>query len=183
MKTVVVYKSRYGSTGKYAHWIAEETGGDIFEASSVNGDVLGDYDVIIYGGSLHALGIVGFSVIKRNFERIKDKKLIVFSVGMSPAYPEAMEEVKKNNFTPAMTGKIEYFHLRGGFNFKKLNLMDKVLMFMMKQKIRINGRKRPLTNDEKGMLAAYKGPIDWTKKSSIEPILKSLNEFSKIMGG
>ena len=66
-KIAVVYKSKYGSTEKYAHWIAEDVKADIFKADNVKLDILLDYDTIVYCGGLYAGGILGFSLIKKNY--------------------------------------------------------------------------------------------------------------------
>lgn len=58
-KTAVVFKSKYGSTKKYAQWIAEELSCDIFERKNVKSDDLEAYDTVIYGGGLYAGGVKG----------------------------------------------------------------------------------------------------------------------------
>ena len=50
--TAVIYKSKYGSTKKYAEWIGEELECDVLETGSVSADTLKKYDTIIYGGGL-----------------------------------------------------------------------------------------------------------------------------------
>ena len=35
MKTVVIYKSRYGYTEKYAKWLSEKLNADLFEAAEI----------------------------------------------------------------------------------------------------------------------------------------------------
>ena len=57
MKTIVIYKSKTGFVRKYAEWIAEDLLADIFEVSKVNINMLAKYDTVIFGGSLHAVGI------------------------------------------------------------------------------------------------------------------------------
>ena len=79
-KTIVIYKSKYGSTKQYAKWIAQEVKGDLFENSEVDVSDLQDYDNIVLGGSLHAVGIKGVKVLTENFDRLKDKQLIVLSL-------------------------------------------------------------------------------------------------------
>ena len=69
MKTVVVYKSISGFTKKYAEWIAEELEADLFRKEKINIAILLKYDIIIYGGSLHAVGISGVSIIKNNLNK------------------------------------------------------------------------------------------------------------------
>ena len=74
MNTVVVYKSKYGSTKKYAEWIAEELKCDIFDMKNITVDFLLKYDVIIYGGGLYAEIINGLYIITKNFDKFKDNE-------------------------------------------------------------------------------------------------------------
>lgn len=83
MKSIaIVYKSKYGSTKKYAQWITEEIRGDLFESSEVTTNKLMEYDIIVYGGGLYASGIAGISVITKNFDALKHKDIIIFTVGL-----------------------------------------------------------------------------------------------------
>jgi len=168
-KTVVVYKSKYGSTKKYAEWIAKAVDADILPHSKATIDKLLTYDIIIYGGVLYALGIIGFSLIKDNYARFKEKKLIVFSVGASPARKQALEDVMAKNFTDEMRENIHYFHLRGGLNYKKMNFIDKTLMFLLMKKI---ARMKPEERDEdsKALFATYGKTVDFSSEKNIQPI-------------
>jgi flavodoxin len=47
-----MYFSKYGSTKKYAEWIAEELNGDIFDIKNVKNSSLDDYSTIILGSGL-----------------------------------------------------------------------------------------------------------------------------------
>jgi len=78
---VVVYKSKYGSSEKYAKWIAEALSADIFKSNEIKPDKLEAYTTIIYCGGLYVGGILGFSLIKNNYSKLRDKKLIVAAVG------------------------------------------------------------------------------------------------------
>lgn len=169
-KTVVIYGSKYGSAKKYAEWIAEELAGDLIEFTQITADDMAEYETIIYGGSLYAVGILGFELIKKNFDRIKDKKVIVFSVGASPARPEAVAHIIKHNFPDEIKSRVTHFHLRGGFDFSKLNLFHKFLMWLMKMIIL---RKKPenRSEDEKGLLKSFSTPADFKTKEAIKPIV------------
>ncbi|MBN2219094.1 MAG: flavodoxin [Kosmotogaceae bacterium] len=179
-RTVVLYKTRYGSSKKYAEWIAEEVQGDLFDIEDVDPERLQDCDCIVFGGSLYATGIIGLSTIKENFESIENKKVIIFSVGASPARTEVIEDIKAKNFSPEIAEKIEFFHLRGGFDFKRLRLVDKILMTLLKSKLKAKRRRgEELSSDEKGMLAAYKTAVDFTNRKAIEPIVESVRRFTQ----
>ncbi|NMF07222.1 flavodoxin domain-containing protein [Clostridium beijerinckii] len=174
MKTVVIYKSKTGFTKKYAKWIAEELSADIFNASKMNINTLNKYDTIIYGGSLYAVGIIGVGLIKKNINKLKDKRLVVFATGASPLRDNVINEVINKNFTVDEQKYIKFFYLRGGFNYNKLSSFDKFLMTLLKWKIK-NKKKEDLSADEKGMLAIYDKPVDFTDKKNIEKIITYVN--------
>ncbi len=169
MKTVVVYKSISGFTKKYAEWIAEELETDLLRLKKIDIDILLKYDTIIYGGSLHAVGISGVNIIKNNLNRLKDKNIIVFTTGASPSKESAISEVKDSNFSVEEQKQIQFYYFRGGFDFNKLNFTNKILMTLMKWKIKLKCHKTP---DEKGMLAAFSKPMDFTKKENIKELLE-----------
>jgi menaquinone-dependent protoporphyrinogen IX oxidase len=174
MKTVVIYKSKTGFTKKYANWIAEALSADIFEVSKISSIVLNSYDTIIYGGSLHAVGINGIKLMTKNIDRLKGKKLVIFATGVSPARTNEINEVINKNFTQEQQRYIKFFYLRGGFDYSKLTPFDKVLMTILKWKI--NKKKgKDLTPDEIGMLTVYNNPVDFTRKKNINEIIAYVN--------
>jgi len=137
MNTIVVYKSKTGFVRNYAEWFAEELSADIFEVSKVNINMITKYDTLVYGGSLHAAGINGVKFITKNFDKLKDKKLVVFASGASLSSEKVIKEVVTNNFTSDQQKSIEFFYLRGGFNYNKLPTFDKVLMTLLNWKIKV----------------------------------------------
>lgn len=172
MKTVVIYKSNTGFTKKYAEWIAEELSADIFDVKDIDANKLEPYEAVIYGGSLYASGIKGIKFIKRNLDKLKDKKVAVFATGASPAREETICEVRDENFTPEQQKHIKFFYFRGGFNYDKLKLFDKSLMTLMRWILK---RKKELTPDERGMLAIYDNPVDFTDRKYIDEIVAYIN--------
>jgi flavodoxin len=169
MKTVVVYKSISGFTKKYAEWIAEELEADLFRIEKIDIDLLLKYDLIIYGGSLHAVGISGVKIIKNNLNKLRDKNIIIFTTGASLSKESTVSEVKNSNFSIEEQKQIQFYYFRGGFDFNKLNLINKILMTLLKWKIKLKRDKIP---DERGILAAYSKPVDFTKKENIKELLE-----------
>ncbi|OBR95496.1 flavodoxin [Clostridium ragsdalei P11] len=174
MKIVVIYKSKTGFTKKYAEWISKELSADIFDAANVNINMLAKYDTIIYGGSLYAVGIIGINLITKNFNKLRNKKIVVFATGASPSRDEVITEVRNKNFTTDQQKSIKFFYLRGGFNYSKLNIFDKFLMTLLKWKIK-NKKQEDLSSDEIGMLSIYDKPVDYTNKKNIENIITYIN--------
>ncbi|WP_088225662.1 flavodoxin domain-containing protein [Desulfosporosinus sp. FKB] len=172
MKTVVIYRSKTGFAQKYAEWLSKELSADRFDVSSVTVNMLEAYDTIIYGGGLYAVGINGLKFITNNLDKLKDKKIVVFATGLSLSKDEVINDVFKKNFTPEQQKLIKFFYLRGGFDYKKLNVVDKVLMNLLKISIKWKEkRNKPLTSDEKGMLSIYDKSTDFTCKTKIDEIV------------
>jgi menaquinone-dependent protoporphyrinogen IX oxidase len=168
MKTIVIYKSKSGFVKKYAAWIAAELSADLYEASQVTVGGLTAYDTVIYGGGLYVGGINGVKLITQNLDKLIGKKVVVFASGATPPRTEALDEVQNKNFTTEQLRRIRFFYLRGGFDYSQLTPVDKILMNLLKWKLK---RKQELTADERGMLAAYAHPVDFTRKKNIDDLI------------
>ena len=175
MKTIVVYKSKTGFTKKYAQWIAEQLSADIFNISEVNINTLIKYGTIIYGGSLYAVGILGIDLINKNIDKLKDKKILVFATGVSPLSDKAINDITSKNFTQEQLKFINFFYLRGGFNYNKLNFFDKFLMTLLKWKIK-SKKKEELIPDETLMLSIFHESVDYTKKENINELISFIKK-------
>lgn len=169
--TLVIYKSKSGFTKQYAQWIAEELDADLREQADTKAQDMLPYKAIVYGGGLYAVGINGISLLKDNYDKLRDKRVAVFACGASPGRPEDLDAIQKHNFTPAMQGSARFFYFRGGFDFSKLGVKDKILMTLLRKKI--EGKKsEELTDDERGMLSLYGSPMDYTKREEIAPLVQ-----------
>jgi len=176
MRIIVVFKSKTGFTRKYAEMIADELAADIYEVPKITLEKLKNYDVIIFGGGLYAGGINGINLIKKNLSELKEKKIVVFATGATPGREDEVKYMKDTNFTDFELENIKFFYLRGGFDYNNLNLVDRILMSMLKFKLK---RKKELSIDEKGMLEAYSTPLDFTSRKNIEKLILFINKELK----
>lgn len=172
MKSIVVYESKYGSTEKYAKWIGEELNCKVSKIGDTNIEDLLNYDNIVFGGWLHAGSIKGLKQIYKDIDKLKNKNIIVFSVGLSIMDDKVFEEVNKNNFKDMEN--IKHFYLRGAFNYKNLTASDKLMMNMFKMMLK-KQKEEEMDENTKGMLDAYTTPVDFTDKDSIKPIIEAIN--------
>lgn len=171
MKTIVVYKSKYGYTKKYAEWIAESLGCDIKENASL-ADIAG-YDAVICGGGIYAGRVNGAKLIAKNLEKLSGKKLVLFAVGSNPGRPEELEAFWKQALEENVRLNVPHFYLRGGFDYGKLGSVDRLMMNMMKKMLL---KKEELTEDDKGLLAAYETPVDFTDRKNLSGLLDIFSE-------
>lgn len=175
-KIAVIYKSNYGSTKKYAQWISEHLKADLFEQSEVLIDELDLYNTIIYGGGLYASGIIGSSFIKNNYEKLKQKQLIVFTVGLAATDDESIfKPIIDKNFSEKMQSNIKFFHLRGSINYKQLSISHKLLMFLLKTKLSFKD-KRSFSIEDKQFIATYGKLANFTNQERLKPLLAYVNK-------
>ena len=171
-KTIVVYRSKSGFTKKYAELIAKETGADIAEGK-VRLSRLQLYDTVVFGGGLYISGIGGAGFIQRCIDALSGKRIIVFAQGASPLREGIEDEIRDKNFSAEQQSKIQFFLLRGGFDFAKLPPFYKVLMSLMKRRLQ---RTKEPTADERGMLAAYDTPVDFVSEKMAAPVIEAIKE-------
>lgn len=168
-KVVVIYKSKYGTIKRYAGWIALKLEADLYEVSDIRNKDLKNYDLIIFGGPLYVGKIKGVSFINKNADRLLDKKLIIFTVGMMSENESYKNDMIKSNFDENISKNIKLFYFRGKFNYNELNLIDKVLMKFMKGKIE---SKSKLNEDDKNILKGFYEEVDLSDKKSINSLLE-----------
>ena len=135
MKTIVIYKSKYGSTKTYANWIAEELSCEAVDAKNININDLTQYDTIIYGGGLYAEVINGVILITKNLDKLKDKKIIVYSTGITPLeYRNYYDKlVLEKNFKPEMLEKIKVYNFLGKMILDELSLVHRTAIKGLKK--------------------------------------------------
>lgn len=168
MKTAVIYWSKSGYVKNYAFWLSDALKADLFNGMDIDYNELEHYDTLIFGGGLYAVGINGVKSMKEAMKRYREKEIIVFACGASPPRDEVKKEVFEKNFDEKERYRIRFHYFRGGFDYDRLKFMDRILMRLMKFNL---NRKKQLTPDEKGMLAAYDHPVDFTRKENLSGIV------------
>ena len=135
MNAIVIYKTKYGSTKQYAEWIAEELGCNFIDAKNVKADNLLEYDTIIYGGGLYAEVINGVSLITKNIEKLRDKKIIIYTTGITPAdvtdYYNG--EVLERNFKNGVPENIKIFNYLGRMVQDELTPVHRAALVSLKK--------------------------------------------------
>ncbi|MBC5997891.1 flavodoxin [Romboutsia ilealis] len=171
METIVIYKSKTGFTKRYAEFIAEDLDAEIYELQEIKIEDINKYDTIVYGGGLYAGSINGIDFINKNIDNFKKHKIIVFATGLCTGSDDEVNNIKDSNFNKEQIKNIDFFYLRGGFNFNTLTILDKILMILMKLKLMF---KKNLNNDEKSMLNAYDHPVDFVDRKNISKLINSV---------
>lgn len=171
MNTIVIYKTKYGSTKTYAQWIAESLGCEICDAKSINAHDLTQYDTIVYGGGLYAEVINGVSLITKNLELLKGKKIAVYTTGITPLdcrdYYDKM--VIEKNFKPEIRNKIKVFNFMGKMVLSELSIVHRTALKTLK-KIMLS--KQNPSDMEKLLIDLCDADGDFCNKDDIIPLVE-----------
>ena len=116
MKIALVYKSSTGFTERYAKYIAEETGADLFKYTERKIIKSCDYDILVFGSSIIAARISGvewFDKVKKEF-----KHSYLFVTGANPK--ENNPDLEKYLEAEKAKGH-DAFYMPGGLNYEKMS--------------------------------------------------------------
>lgn len=170
MKTIVVYKSKYGSTRTYAEWIGERLNSRVVEAGSITISDLMEYDTIIYGGGLYAEVIGGVQIITKNLDSLADKKIAIFTTGITPLdcreYYDDMVIAK--NFRKGKPDNVRVFNYMGKMILSELTPVHRGALKTLKK---IMTAKKNPTDMEKLLITLCDADGDFTDKEAIEELI------------
>jgi len=171
MSKIVIYKSRYGSTKAYAKWIAEELGCEAVEAKTVKAEDLERYDTIVYGGGLYAEIINGVSLITKNLDKLSDKKIAVFSTGITPLDCREYYDtyVIEKNFKNGVPENVRIFNFMGKMILDELTFPHRAAIKTLKKIM--SGKEKP-TEMEILLAELCDADGDFTDKSAIKDLVE-----------
>lgn len=175
MKGIVIYKSKYGSTKKYAEWISERTGFDCVESGKTNAKQLADYDTVIFGGGIYASGIAGISFLKKNIVALNGKKVIAFCCGASPYDETFLNEIRNMNLKDELAS-VPLYYCRGACSLDGMSFKDKTLCKILRKSLE---KKDPKDYAvwEAALVEAVDIGKDWTDIKYIDPIVEACNKL------
>lgn len=171
-KGIILYRSKYGATAKYAEWLAEETCFDIMQTKEASVEKLRRYDTIVLGGGIYASGIAGIGFLRKHLKQLQGKRLAVFCAGASPYEEKAFQELYAHNFKDGLKG-IPCFYCRGAWNEAAMSLPDRTLCHLLMKSVE---KKEPdaLEPWERALVSAAGKSCDWTDRSYLEPLIDFL---------
>ena len=170
MKTIVLYRTKYGSTKSYADWIAEELSCEAVDVKNVNADMLSEYDAIVYGGGLYAEVINGVSLITKNLDKLKDKKIAVYTTGITPLDCRAYYDdyVIKKNFKEGVPDNVRVFNFLGKMKTDELSLVHRTALKSLKKIMQ--GKKNP-SEMEKLLVELCDAEGDFSNRDDISGLI------------
>lgn len=173
-KGLVLYKSKYGATRRYADMLAHELYCDVCDIGSVGNRDLASYAWIVFAGGIYASGMLGLSALKKLYDRYPHSKWAVLFVGASPFDEKAFADVKARNLKGGLR-HIPAFYGRGAWDESKMTWKDRALCQMLQKAV---ARKDPANCEPwmRALLSAAGQACDWTDRRYLLPLFDFLHD-------
>lgn len=175
MKSIVIYKSKYGSTKQYAQWIAEKLHCEAIDAKNIRADMLDEYDAIVYGGGLYAEIINGITLITKNRTKLENKKIAVYTTGLTPLDCRDYYDryVIEKNFKQGLPENVKVFNYLGKMITEELSFPHRSALKALKKLMQ--GKENP-TETEQLLIRLCDESGDFTDKTAIGGLISYIQE-------
>ncbi|MGI6212249.1 MAG: flavodoxin domain-containing protein [Anaerovoracaceae bacterium] len=174
-KIAVVYGTKHGSAKRYARYIAEKTGADLFDYEKTKAKQMAPYDIIVFGGGIYSGGIRGIDFLRKNIKkRFAGKKIICFAVGISVDTQANREQCNEINFDKHMQG-IECYYFPGAYDPKSVSGLDRQLMKVTRKMIEGGGS----TDDGQKLLYYIDHGCDLVDISRADPLIHEVRALAQ----
>ncbi len=167
MKLLLVYHSRYGSTLQYAEWLHEQVGGELMSFKDVSQRDLGESDVLVFGGYVHAGKISIRNVIRKHWPIVESKPIVLFSTsGTPPTETATIQAMFEASFPLEIRDKLTYFPLWGRIDTARWNLADRGL-------VRIGSWIERDPDVKRGMVTDFDG----VRQEALQPLVTHIQSL------
>lgn len=139
-KSIVLYASFYGSTQRYADYIAHRLACEAVNVRQLKPEDLKEVDTVIFGGWLCGGAVMGCGVLMRHRQLLANKRLLAFVTGVGEYNGTAyMNDVISSNFIHLLPEKV--FYLRGDIHYRRMRWYHKFLINYLMFEDNNKGRK------------------------------------------
>ncbi len=132
MKTIILYKTKNGSTKDYAEFIHSKISGSLLmQIDSFDAARLEDFDTVILGSATYAGKIIALDFLIGSWQYMKNKNVILFTVGMMDPMSEASKQ-SYETIPEHIREKIHYLKVPGRLTSDRLNFLEKLMVKAVK---------------------------------------------------
>ncbi|HRP58449.1 flavodoxin domain-containing protein [Agriterribacter sp.] len=127
MKSVIVYKGKYGATRQYAGWLGEALHMPLKTPEELQDADIKMHDLIIAGSSVYIGRLLIRDWLKQHAGVLKNKKILLFVVCGSNN-PKDHEQIIKQNIPGGLFGPDNIFFLPGRLVQSRLSWKDRFML-------------------------------------------------------
>ncbi len=170
MKSMIIYKGRYGATRQYAGWLSEILSVPVLPAGSENKSGLSEAGYIIVGTSVYIGKLQVSKWLNENKDLLQGKKIFFFLVsGTPPGEREKLQAYINAGIPAEILPQCELFFLPGRLVKKLLSWKDRFMLT-------IGAKLTRDPNERKNMLTDY----DHVRKENLDELVIAVRRFSTV---
>ena len=177
MNEIIIYGSCYGTAKIYAEALSEKTGIEAVPYDRISG--LERYETIVYVGGLYAGGVRGMAKTVKKISADTCRRFLVITVGLADPKDEKnirnIRDSAGKQIPEELRARTEFYHLRGGIDYRKLNLIHRTMMKLLFEQV----KKQPAEQQDaetRAMIETYGKKVDFVDLKRLEPIAEMLKE-------
>ncbi len=132
MKTLIVFKSKSGTTEQYARWLTDEiSNSDMIHIDNFQTSIVNEYDRIVFALPTYGGIIDGKDILERYWQEIEHKSIYLVIVGVVPqseawslkAYNHLSEDVRRS-----IKGYVKLAGVTPGGNSNKVSWFERLMV-------------------------------------------------------
>lgn len=183
MPPVILYGSCYGTTRQYAQALSERTGLPCLDHRRAG--ALDGCDGVVYLGGLYAGGVLGLAKTVRRLPARAAERLIVVTVGLAdPAEEENVRNIRTalhRQLSPDCFGRAQFFHLRGGIDYARLNPVHRTMMRLLYLQVK---RVPPeqWNAETRAMVETYQQKVSFVDPDTLAPVIQAVSRWKDHTG-
>ena len=174
---LILYKSKYGSTKQYAEWLGASLSAPVKSVDEAGEQDLLHAKTVAIGGCVRVGKIMCAPFVKRHWNMLKNKRIILFSVsGTPPEKPEVMQYFE-GSFPADVRSSVRFFPLPGRHG--PLNLGDRIMMWFPLTFLRLRMRFAKTPEARNATAEDYRQmsePSDHVDRQRLAPILAAVTD-------
>jgi len=145
MNSIIIYKSKYGSTAQYAEWLRDETGFDLYEIKQCPTD-LNKYDTVVIGSYIRAGRLVLAGWIRSHWQILQQKTVLLMLVNVT--VDEASQaKIVPQSLPDEIVRHIQVFPVYGRYLPSEMSSVDRTLIKVVASVIKDPKVKQELLDD------------------------------------
>ena len=170
MKSLIIYKGKYGATKEYADWLGADLSFPVISAEEAHADTLNKYDCVIIGSSVYIGKLQIRKWLREYSDILKNKKLYFFVVCGSFSDPRKQSEILSANLvSDVLDEHSNTYFLPGRINIAQLGWTDRFMLKIGSMLEKDPSVKIGMTRD-----------FDLVKRENLEPLTKKIrSEYLK----
>ena len=176
MKSLITYGSQYGRTKRYAEKLAQMANIPIANYKDIK--ELTGYESVIHFGGLYAGGVTGLKRIVKLLPQ--NAKFIIVTVGLADVNDEKnisnIKNALKRQVPEEILKNALIFHLRGGIDYKELNLKHRMMMAFLYSRLKKLPEEKK-TPEIKALIETYNSKVDFVDYASLDQIVEAIKQI------